>query len=187
MATAEIKTEYTPEDLLTLPDGDEYELVDGQLVERSMGFESSHVGGRLFGRLFVFCEERFPAWLLPADASYQCFPDAPLKVRRPDLSLMWREKLSEAPTGHCRIAPDLAVEVISPNELYVEVEEKIAEYLSAGVRLIWVLNPEKRSVMIYRANGSTTFLHAHDELSGEEIVPGFRCKVAEIFAAPTTR
>jgi len=75
------KTQYTPEDLLNLPNSKSYELVDGQLVARNMGSESSWVGGRLHSRLDRFCEEHGIGWAFPADNGYQCFPHAPSLVQ----------------------------------------------------------------------------------------------------------
>ncbi len=67
---------YTPEDLLAMPDGKSYELVDGHLVERHMGAESSEIGGNLFFRLRLFCREHELGIVWPADNGYQCFPHA---------------------------------------------------------------------------------------------------------------
>jgi len=182
------KQRYTPEDLLAMPDGDRYELVNGELVERHMGWKSSWVGGRLFLHLSAFLETNPLGQAAPADASYQCFPDAPGKVRKPDVSFIRRERLPpmEELEGHCRIAPDLAVEVISPNDLYTEVDDKVEEYLAAGVRLVWVINPATRTVRVQRADGAGAFLREADELSGEDVVPGFRCSVRALFAASST-
>ena len=80
------------------------------------------------------------------------------------------------------LAPDLAVEVISPNDLASEVNEKIDEYLSAGVSLVWVIDPDSKTVSVYRKDGSTARLRESDELSGEDVIPGFSCKVNDIFA-----
>jgi Uma2 family endonuclease len=186
MSTVATKQEYTPEDLLTMPDAVSYELVDGELVERDMGWKSSWVGGRVFKLLTDHCDAHGLGWAAPADASYQCFPDAPNKVRKPDASFISLERMpsDKKPDGHCRIAPDLAAEVISPNELYEKVEEKVEEYLTAGVRLVWVVNPPKRTVRVHRADGTITNLRETDELSGEDVVPGFRCRVSELFTVP---
>jgi Uma2 family endonuclease len=188
MAIVEAKSSYTPEDLLTLPDGDHYELVDGNLVERHMGAVSSWTGGILYHFLQVHCQANNLGWVWPADNGYRCFPDAPGKVRRPDVSFIRRGRLpdEQLPTGYVRIAPDLAVEVLSPNDLAYEVDGKVLEYLRAGVRLVWVVNPESRTVRIHRADGSTGWLLEHAELSGEAVVPGFRCAVRELFP-PATR
>ena len=76
IATAS-KTRYTPEDLLAMPDGKDYELVNGRLVERKTGAESSWIGGRIHLRLSNFCDEHRLGWVWPADNGYQCFPHAP--------------------------------------------------------------------------------------------------------------
>jgi Uma2 family endonuclease len=186
MSMTTTKTEYTPEDLLAMPDGDLFELIDGQLVERNMGAESSHIGVRLVRRLDTFCEESGAGWLMGADCGYQCFPEAPGKVRRPDVSFVRKGRFpnEQIPKGHINIPPDLAVEVLSPNDLDFETDEKIEAYLRAGVRLVWVVNPESRTVLIYRADGSIGGLRERDELNGEEVLPGFRCRVAELFQNP---
>jgi Uma2 family endonuclease len=82
------KTQYTPEELLAMPDGDRFELVDGQLVERITGLESSWVGGELHFRLRLYCGEQKLGRVLPADSGYQCFPHRPALVRRPDVSFI---------------------------------------------------------------------------------------------------
>src|SRR5687768_3238670 len=105
---------YTPEDLLHMEDGSHYELVDGELVERNMSVWSSYVAGRIHYLLVKFCESRSLGWVLPEGTSYQCFSDAPSKVRRPDTSFIRLDRLSSAQAneeGHCSIAPDLAVQV----------------------------------------------------------------------------
>ncbi len=184
------KTWYTPDDLLAMAeDGKSYELVDGILVERHMGFWSSWIGGRLYHLLTSQCEAQRLGWVCPADASYQCFPAAPAKVRKPDVSFIRFGRLpgEQAPEGHCRIAPDLAAEVLSPNDLATVAEAKIGEYLQAGVQLLWIVNPEVRTVRVYRPDGTTTLLHEGDELSGEGVVPGFRCMVRDLFSPPAPR
>jgi Uma2 family endonuclease len=90
----------------------------------------------------------------------------------------------EEPQGHCRIAPDLVAEVVSPNDLIYEVAARVAEYLGAGVRLVWVVNPADRTVQVHRQGGTGTILREADELAGEEVLPGFRCQVGELFLAP---
>jgi Uma2 family endonuclease len=188
MSTVAAKRLYTPEDLLNMPDGDNYELVDGELVERNMGWNSSWVGGRLHYLLTAFCDANRLGLVAPADASYQCFPNSPNKVRKPDASFIRRERVppKEEREGHCRIAPDLVAEVVSPKDTYSEVEEKVAEYLSAGVRIVWVIDPPTRTVRVHRANGTVTDLREADELDGEDVIPGFRCRVGELFLEPLT-
>ncbi len=186
MSVAENKTIYTPEDLLAMPSGKGSELVDGELVEKKMGFRSSHIGGRMFRLLDVHCESHGLGWVLPSETGYQCFPDAPNKVRKPDVSFIRADRLlaNEIPEGFATIAPDLAVEVVSPNDLFREVALKISEYLSAGVQLGWVIDPTAEQVHVYHQDGRGTILNRDDELSGEDVVEGFRCKVADLFRPP---
>jgi Uma2 family endonuclease len=182
MATTTATT-YTPDDLLTMPDGDRYELVDGQLVERSMGAESSFVAARLSRLVGNHNEDRQLGWVLGADCGYQCFPGQPLQVRKPDVSFVRFGRLpgERLPEGHVKIAPDLAVEVLSPNDLVYDTDQKIEDYLAAGVGLVWVVHPVSRTLLIYRADGSIQGLRQNDELSGEAVLPGFRCRVGDIF------
>ncbi len=173
---------YTPEDLLAMPDGGAYELVGGQLVERNTGAESSRVGGKLYSRLYRFCEDHNLGITWPADNGYQCFPHEPGLVRRPDVSFVRSGRLpgDVAPKGWVRIPPDLAVEVVSPNDLVEALEEKLDDYRKVEVPLVWVIYPELRKVKVLRRDGSVSELREDDELSGEDVIPGFRCFVREI-------
>src|SRR5262249_31147920 len=120
MNTVAAPPPFTPEDLLALPDGDSFELVNGHLVERHMGAESSWIGGELYRLIGTYCRENQSGWVWPADGSYQCFPDRPNLVRKPDVSFIRRGRLpgEQLPRGHIRIQPDLAVEVVSPKDLF---------------------------------------------------------------------
>jgi len=173
---------YTPDDLLAMPDGERYDLVNGRLVEREMGSEASWVGGNVFGLVFIWNTKAKCGRLLPADASYQCFEE-PNRVRRPDLSFVLTERLpaGAVPRGHIRVPPDLAVEVVPPNDLYSEVRVKVEEYLRAGVRLVWIVDRDTRSVEVFRADGRLSLLRDADELSGEDVLPEFRCRVGDLF------
>ena len=187
MSAVATKTRYTPADLLRMPDGNRYELVDGQLVEKNMSFWSSFVAGNAYLLLGSHCKQTGVGWVVPEGTTYQCFPDAPQKIRKPDLSYIRFERWSpEQATeeGHTPIAPDLAIEVVSPNDLAYEVENKVEELLRAGVRWVWVVNPEMRTVSIHRADGSVRKLHEQDEICGEDELSGFRCRVAEFFVVP---
>ncbi|HUG89933.1 MAG TPA: Uma2 family endonuclease [Planctomycetaceae bacterium] len=185
LAVSAIATDvrYTPEDLLEMPGSVGYELVDGRLVEREMSALSSRVGVKLSRRLDAFADERNLGEVFGADCSYQCFRDEPDKVRKPGVSFIARGKLplGQLVRGHVRIPPDLAAEVVSPNDLYTSLDEKVEEYREAGVRLIWVINPGTRTVVVHRADGTTSRLTENDELFGEDVLPGFRCRVGDLF------
>jgi Uma2 family endonuclease len=186
MNTLATQALYTPEDLLRLPDGNRYELVDGRLVEHNMGYLSSWIAGTIHALLWTFCRAQNLGWVAPPGAGFQCFPGARNLVRRPDVSFIRRGRLPDErlPEGHVRIAPDLAVEVVSPNDTYYEVEGKVRDYLTAGVPLVWVVNPQTRTVRIHRANGSLADVRESEELTGEDVVPGYRCRVGEFFPPP---
>jgi Uma2 family endonuclease len=187
MSTVLEKT-YTPEDLLAMPDRKSYELVDGHLVKRNVSVLSSWVGRQLHRSIGNFVDEKKLGWSWPADLGYVCFPDAPAKVRKPDVSFIRKERLPEGlrSEGYLYIPPDLAVEVLCPNDLAYAVAQKVGEYVEVGVPLIWVINPEIRTVLIHRRDRSGRWLREQDELSGEDILPGFRCRVSTIFPAKPT-
>lgn len=185
-AAVEMAPTYTPEDLLSLPDnGKGYELVDGCLVEKNMGGFASWVAGRILKLLAYYGDDQGLGWVLDSEGSYQCFPDDPRKVRKPDVSFIRRGRLPDEriPDGHVPIAPDLAVEVVSPNDTAYEVDAKVQEYLNAGVPWVWVVNPETRSVHVYGGDGTVKRLGETDDLTLSELIPGFRRKVGELFTA----
>ena len=115
----------------------------------------------------------------------QCFAADPRKICRPDVSFVKAERFApkHLREGFLTIAPDLSVEVISANDLVAELDEKAEEYLTAGIPRVWVIDPEVRTVVIHRGDGTLAKLHDNDELTGENVIPGFRCEVAELFPA----
>ncbi len=175
----------TPADLLLMPDSVQFELVDGELVERQVTVLSSLVEGSILGILSNYCELNNSGVVLSGSNGYQCFPDAPDKVRKPDVSFIRRERFSpdHLREGWLSISPDLAVEVLSPNDTAYEVDQKVEEYLGVGVPIVWVVNPETRIIEIHRQDGTVSKLHADAELTGEGVLPGFRCKVESLFPA----
>lgn len=189
MASGVQTARITPEQLLELPDHDLFELVDGVLVEKSMGWESSRVAIRISTILQQFVDEHRLGWIAGADAGYQCYPDDPLKVRKPDVSFVSFKKIpaDEPPVGHCQAIPDLVVEVTSPNDLYCDVEVKIQEYLDAGVPLVWVVNPDAKTMRSFNASGETNTYRGEETISAEPILPNFRCPLSQFFAVTSAR
>ncbi|MDB5355196.1 MAG: hypothetical protein JWN24_1649 [Phycisphaerales bacterium] len=174
---------YTPQDLLDDPNLAGYELVDGHLRERPVSERSSLVGGLIFLLLCNEARKTREALVYPNDLGYQCFPDSPNTVRFPDVSLVRSSRKKEIgrDPGYMPIPADLAVEVLSPNDRIMEIDEKVEQYLKAGFGMVWVVNPHPRHVHIYRPDGSVQLLNERDEITGEAALPGFRCKVAEFF------
>jgi Uma2 family endonuclease len=193
-----MQREYTPEDLLTMPGGESFELVDGRLVERHrtsrsvevedhMGFLADQIAVRLLQRLANFCDEHPLGWvLLPNSGGFEGLAGSSRLVRKPDVAFVRYGRFpdEQLPLGHAHLAPDLAVEVISPNDAYEEVDKKIEEYLRSDVRLVWIISPKNHTIRIYRLNGSSHSLRENDELDGEDVVPGFRCPVRDLFPPP---
>jgi Uma2 family endonuclease len=183
MSTLTERATVTPDDLLEMSDSKQYELVDGNLVEKEVSYLSSLIGSEVAFRLKLFLQQHPLGTVTGSDASFQCFDDDPLKVRRPDVAFIARGRLpaEELARGHVTIAPDLAVEVVSPNDYVYELNKKVQEYLRAGVRLVWVIDPENRTLLVYRADRTLAEFQPEDELTGEEVIPGFRCLVQDFF------
>lgn len=187
MTITSSKLNVTPEELLNFSDAGNYELVNGNLVERNMGSESSAIALAIGSILHGFVRSRRAGHVFTTDCGYQCFPEAPGKIRRPDVSFVRSGRLpgGRPPEGYITVAPDLAVEVLSPGDLAYEIDEKINEYLGAGVPLVWVVNPKTKSVRIHRRTGaslgSISGLNESDTISGEEVLAGFEVKVSEFF------
>jgi Uma2 family endonuclease len=187
MSSALSGRRLSPDDLQKLPDEAAFELVDGALVERHLGAESSAIALRIAFLFGLFLRDHPLGRVFGSDTGYQCFLDDPKRVRRADLGFVRFDRLpgGRAPKGHCRVAPDLTVEVVSPNDTVDELQEKIAEYLGAGFPLIWVVNPPTRTVQIYRPrtapSGPISILSEDDTITGENALPGFSCLVKEFF------
>lgn len=168
-------TDYVPDD---------FELVDGQLVEKPMGAESDTIALSVGSLLKPFVRQNKLGQAFGSQTGYRCFPHEPKRVRKPDVSFVALDRMEGGvpPKGDFTIAPDLAVEVVSPHDLYEDLEAKVQDYLKAGVKLIWIISPGSKTVLIRRLGGSCAALAADGELSGEQVLPGFVCKVADLFA-----
>jgi Uma2 family endonuclease len=106
---------------------------------------------------------------------------APDTVRAPDVAFVRRERLpTPEPTGFPDLAPDLVAEVLSPGDRPAEVLAKVADWLSAGTRLVWVVDPERRAARVYRLDGTEAIVDRAQVLDGEDVVPGFSCRLDAI-------
>jgi Uma2 family endonuclease len=173
-------TLLTADELLLMPDGERYELVDGQLVERDMGALSGWVGNTVATELNLYARQH-GGWAFGDGVGYRCYADDPERVRKPDASFVRADRLPSPPEGYNTIAPDLAVEVVSPNDIYYEVESKVDEYLAAGVRLVWVVNPVNKTVRVFQPGRIVCEFGPDDELTGGDVMPGFTCRVRSLF------
>ena len=164
-------------------DGFRYELVKGELRKMSPA-GSEH--GAIIVNVTVLLGQHVKANKLGvcfgAETGFKMASD-PDTVRAPDVAFVRRERVLESgiPKKFWPGAPDLAVEVLSPGDTLDEVEEKVEDWLAAGTRAVWIVSPKRRSVTVYRSMTEVTRLSEADELDGGDVVPGFRCKVSEIF------
>ena len=164
---------------ITLDPDKQYEIVNGQPEEKEMpGAKHSGVCGRLGRRLGVYVETNGLGELYP-EATFQIGENE----RIPDLAFVSASRIpSEGePETKWPMAPDLAVEVISPNDLYEKVYAKAMEYLAAGVKQVWLVSPEHHTITIYRSPTNITAFPGDSELVIEDLFPGFRCPLSEIF------
>ena len=161
----------------------EYEIVNGNLEEKEMGgAKHSGVGTRLIVRLGGFVEAHRLGGVYGPDATFQIG----LNERLPDISFVSAKRIPPEgePDGKWLIAPDLAIEIISPNDLFERVYSKVVEYFAAGVNQVWLISTEQKSIIIYRSLTEAITLFEGDEIIGDDLLPGFRCYVSELFRQP---
>lgn len=180
-ATAQI---LTAEDLERMPDdGFRYELVRGELRKMAPA-GAGH--GRTSAVLTVSLGQHVLTHKIgavyAAETGFRLSTD-PDTVRAPDVAFVSQERLEEAGPveGFFPGAPDLAIEVVSPSDTFVEVEEKVADWLGAGARMVVVVNPRQRRVTVHRPPAQVLVLTDADTLEGDDVVPGWRLPVSELF------
>lgn len=165
------------------PYHDQWELVDGVPIKMSpVGGRSSRVASRISRALSNFVLPRHLGEMYAADCGYVLFPDR-ATVRAPDASFVRAGRLTEqAEVGFLRLVPDLAVEVLSPTDERAEVAAKIADYLAAGVPVVWVVDPATRTTTIYRPAQEPAVFGADEPLDAAPALPDFRMTLAEMLA-----
>ena len=157
------------------------ELVRGVLAVREpAGSRHGLVTMNLGVELAVHVKRTAAGGVYAAETGFKLATD-PDTVRAPDIAFVTRERLPPpSTTGYPALAPDLAVEVLSPVDRPGPVLAKVAAWLSAETRLVWVLDPDRRLARIYRADGSESLVTAEGSLDGEDVLPGFACPLASI-------
>lgn len=159
------------------------ELIRGQLIVREPpGTWHGAVSARLTARLSVFVDERGLGLVFGQDTGFK-IESKPDTVRAPDVAFVARERLDAVhERGYAALAPDLLAEIVSPDDRPGEILAKVAAWLEAGVRLVWVIDPLRKVARVYRPDGSMTSLEEEDALDGEDVLPGFRCGLKGLLA-----
>jgi len=162
----------------------EYEIVNGQPEEKIMGGgRHGVVGTELIIDLGVHVRAQRLGVVCGPDTSFQIGENE----RLPDVAFVSVARIPEAgvPEKAWPMPPDLAVEIVSPSDLYGKVMTRVAEYLTAGVRQVWLIFLDHRTVTIYSSLTDVKVLQETDDLDGGDVIPGFRCRVAELFQGLT--
>jgi Uma2 family endonuclease len=184
MAVTQTRKLMTAEELLKLPDnGTRRELIKGEIREMApAGAKHGRAAMKLASRLDRYAEEHDLGIVLAAETGFRLSRE-PDTVRAPDLSFVAKGRIPPEgpPDSYWDLAPDLVTEVVSPNDTADYVQEKAQTWLEAGVRLMWVVYPNTRSVVVYESLKEIRVLTPDDRLEGGDVVPGFRCPVAEVF------
>jgi Uma2 family endonuclease len=175
----------TADELSRMPeDGFRHELVRGELKRMApAGNEHGKLAMEIGGALFQHVKTHGLGTVYAAETGFKLSSN-PDTVRAPDVAFVSVRHISEAgePHGYWPGAPDLAVEVVSPEDVYTEVEEKVLEWLEAGTRMVVVVNPRKRAVTVYRSLSDIVVLTNHDILDGGDVVPGWKLPLSDLFA-----
>jgi Uma2 family endonuclease len=173
------------EELFELPGDDyKYELVEGELIRMApTGGEHGVLTIRLGHLLYEHVTAHDLGIVCGAETGF-VLRRTPDTVRAPDAAFIAKDHVptSGVPKTYWPFPPDLAVEVVSPSDRFDDVQTKVNEYLTAGTRLVWVVNPTTRTIFVYHSARDVRALGEEDELDGEEVIPGFRCPVRQIFA-----
>ncbi|MCG9129621.1 Uma2 family endonuclease [Candidatus Poribacteria bacterium] len=140
-------------------------IVHGEIGSNVHFLLTSHVRENKLGRLYI------------AETTFQLGD----RVVKPDIAFVSTERLLEDKLKGYAVAPDLAIEIVSPTDKHYDVTDKTLAYLKAGTKLVWVIEPIMKTVTSYRSETDFTLLNYEDTLTGEDVIPGFSCPVAELF------
>jgi Uma2 family endonuclease len=169
--------------VLSVPDDGLYELVDGRIVEKDVGAQQAEIASLLDQTIGPFVRTHRLGRVL-SELVYRIDPARNLQ-RRPDVSFVsdakwpFRKRVPDVPVWD--MVPDLAIEVVSPNNSADEVQDKRLEYFQAGVTQVWVIYPRQREVYVYTSPTTVKILTAEQELDGGDLLPGFRLPLSSLF------
>ena len=173
----------TAEDLLKMPrDGSRrYELVRGELRSMSpSGSQHVVVAANIITRLSQHVQAHDLGVVFGCEGGFLIARD-PDTGRAPDVAFVRKTGIPTdgIPAGFWDGPPDLAVEVISPSDTLIAVEEKVDDWIAAGTKVVWVVNPQRRTVSVHGAGCEVTVLRENETLGGGELIPGFECRIGD--------
>ena len=181
------KARITLDEFLTLSEGDRrLELVDGQVIDvPAPGPLHGRIVARISRCLSEYLERGGGGEVFAGDVSFRLgLPADPNRVRAPDVSFVSAARLpaGSIPETFLSGAPDLAVEVLSPSDDPVDVQQKVRDFLETGAQLVWIVAPRAGTVNVFRPDGSARFLKDDDALDGEHVLPGLTILLPDIFS-----
>jgi Uma2 family endonuclease len=180
----QLQAEYTFDDLLKQQDdGKLYELVRGQLVEKTMASLAMWIAWRISVLIGEYLKSDPRGWVL-TEQPVNCFPWMGNHGRRPDVAYFDFDRHPGPNNKPITVAPNMAVEVLSPNDDAIELDVKVEEYFKAGIDLVWVVNPETKTVRAQLPDGSAHVFHEHDTITAEPVLPAFRISVRDFVNPP---
>lgn len=184
MIVAQEKKVWTDEEFMALPkDGHCYELVNGALVDMgNSGMEHGNIGAYLCGLIELYVRAKKLGVTCDSSTAFVLKSE---NKRSPDVSFISKDRLTglkRLPKGYFQGSPDLAVEILSPNNTVEEIHDKIVEYFDNGTRLVWIVHPDEKFVLVYHSPEPDQFLRLEESLDGEDVIPGFSLPVKELFA-----
>ncbi|HZL37634.1 MAG TPA: Uma2 family endonuclease [Tepidisphaeraceae bacterium] len=172
----------TEADLLRFVEGGDKlcELIDGTLVEKPVGYLEAIIAFNLGTDINNYVRPRNLGVVSGADSTLRMASSG--RVRLPNVAFISRDRMPKTLEPIPTIAPDLAVEVLSPSNTHAEMAQKLREYFQSGTRLVWFIDPPTRTVAVYHGAGEPTRVLAEGAmLDGEQVLPGFALPVAELF------
>jgi Uma2 family endonuclease len=184
MTTATKKKLLTAEEFMRLPDppdGSQQELYRGEIVTMPPPKGRHGVCCIAIGALlYAYVKSKKLGFVTGNDAGTILERD-PDTVRGPNVAYYSFKRVPKLPEGYFEVAPDLAVEVLSPDSSFSRLQRKVEQYLKSGSSLVWVFDPELRTVTIYHPKQQPETLEETETLTGEKVLPGFSCRIAECF------
>jgi len=157
----------------------DYEIVDGVKEVKMAGAKHGEIGANLTVELGIYLKQNSIGKLYSSNTTFQIGANESM----PDIAFVSAERIPEegAPASKWDIPPDLAVEVISPNDVWDKVTDKVRDYFDAGVRQVWLVSQSQRQVFVYDSPTQIRVVATDEELTSEQLLPGFKCRVAELF------